>query len=75
MTEDNKLALEKANELSISIQNYLEVGNMEMAHRVAGVYQSIMLTILVTELVPGAQEFLNEISKRSPKAPKGTILQ
>ena len=73
MRKENEAALQKAYELSESIQRLMLEGNMELAHRSNAIYLSLMITILVTELVDGASDILDSMS--APELPEGTLLQ
>ena len=75
MTNENKMALIQANNMSIAIAAFLDNGNSEMAHRATGVYNSILLTILLTELVPGAQKELDKMKEVPNILPDGTPVQ
>ena len=59
MNKENTEALTAANIVSNTVQKLLQDGNMELAHRATVVYNSILLTIILTELVPGAKEHLD----------------
>ena len=72
MNKQNETALRKAWDMVEDVQNYVAEGNLEMAHRSTSVYQSIMLTVLVTELVPGAQDVLDAYEKAKKKPVRHT---
>ena len=75
MRESSKEALFKALELSHAIQAYFDMGNQEMAHRTSMVFANLMVTILVEELVDGAQEVMDEFDKASRPIKEGEFLQ
>ena len=75
MNEENKTALTAADNMSNAVSKFLENGNMELAHRATVVYNSIMLTILVTELVPGAKEHLDVLHVVPEFAQDGSRVQ
>jgi hypothetical protein len=76
MNEDVEFAIKSAEEISKKIEAYLLMGNMELAHRLGGVYQSLLLTALVLELIPGAKELLDELEVPIPeKDEEGNLVQ
>ena len=75
MRDATKEALFKALELSQAIQAYFDMGNTEMAHRTSMVFCNIMVTILVEELVEGAQEIMDEFDQATRPTKEGDLLQ
>ena len=63
MNDENSKALRKAFQLSFEIDKYLAAGNGELAERLAVAFNSLLLTLIVTELVPGAQEIMDQVEK------------
>ncbi len=75
MRSENVIALKSAYELSRTVQKLMIEGNMEMAHRTQAVYQSLLLTVILTELVPDAAETLDTFAEVPTHAEDGSIVQ
>ena len=74
MRSENIIALKSAYELSKTVQTLMLEGNMEMAHRSQAVYQSLLLTIILTELVPDAAKILEDFAEVPTHAEDGSII-
>jgi hypothetical protein len=76
MNDDVEFAIKAAEDISKKIEAYLLTGNMELAHRLGGVYQSLMLTALVLELIPGAKELIDKLEVPIPdQDEEGNLVQ
>ena len=74
MRNENIIMLKKAHELANTVQHLMLEGNMEMAHRTQAVFQSIILTILLTELIPEAAELMESFDEVPTHAADGSIV-
>ncbi len=77
MNRLNKAALTKAHSMAETIEAFMQVGNLEMAHRASQVYTALLLTVMMTELVPEAAKLWEELDrkKKTPVTADGTIVQ